>query len=588
MENKEIEKMIMDLPDEVLSHIQFSVPWQTDAGDYPNGKDEDGFLVNGAGVKNANTNASREMIQQECWSKFHKNPQVNTAVRGLVGRMTGMGFETTSEIDEIQDVIEEVELDPRNRLYNFWPKYIGRYNVEGELFLSLTCHPTGFVEVDFIDPSAIDSIIFHPSKTIMPLFYTVKVESNSSNLINDTQQIPSVFIARYPELIEVARKDSLFSSQYQASCKSKKNKFNEIGGFFRFIVAWDKGFVTKRAVSYVRTTLEWLNHYENLKKYEIDHKKSSGAYLWILTCERPQDFKAWLCLTEEERRKTGIMSKKTPGGTLLLPPGFDIKCINPNLAKITDQDNDILNMIGSGLNESEDVMMGSNKGTFASTKASRGPMSDRTADEIAYFDRFLKNDFWGSIFFLKNKVAGFPAFFKQEECVGYHKETIEVEEPIPLVGGKGKQFIDIADLYEVFNSFAETKAKPAKSAGAAKPAAPAVIPHPMKKVKKEVMVPDFKNKKRRPEQLIDISYPVSETIDFEARARGLLGVKHGPVSDTLGVPNSGVAARLGISGYGRMRLRKSTEDNKYPPLLYTMDAESAQEKIEAEPPKPKK
>jgi hypothetical protein len=93
----------------------------------------------------------------------------------------------------------------------------------------------------------------------------------------------------------------------------------------------------------------------------------------------------------------------------------------------------------------------------------------------------------------------------------------------------------------------------------------------------------FENVKRRPEELIDISYPISEAADFDARAKGLLGVKHGPISDTLGIPNERIATSLGFGGYGRNRLRKATEEKNYPELIYTLDAEKLQELSEGEP-----
>ena len=101
--------------------------------------------------------------------------------------------------------------------------------------------------------------------------------------------------------------------------------------------------------------------------------------------------------------------------------------------------------------------------------------------------------------------------------------------------------------------------------------------------------PIFRHVRRRPEQLIDISFPVSEMIDFETRAKGLLGAKHGPIIESLGIPHDEVAKRLGIGGYGRMRLKKATEDEKYPKLVYSFDsdAESLQEKVEGEKPKEK-
>ena len=88
--------------------------------------------------------------------------------------------------------------------------------------------------------------------------------------------------------------------------------------------------------------------------------------------------------------------------------------------------------------------------------------------------------------------------------------------------------------------------------------------------------------KYHPHQTIDISYPISETADFDARARGLLGVKHGPISDTLGIPNKEIANALGFGGYGRSRLRKATEEERYPELIYTMDDEALQETLEGE------
>jgi len=515
MNQEEICKYLDEMPEDVLSSIQFSMPWQYGA-EAAREKDEDGFSPSSI-VSKEDSSLTQKVLQEECFRRFHKNPHINTSVRGLVGRLTGLGFETTSEIFDIQQAIEEVELDHRNRLYNFWPKYIGRMNIEGELFLILTCHSDGFVEVDFLDPAVLSAsgdkdsgIIFHPDKTIMPLFYIIDVEGGKK------RQIPSIFIARYPELIKKASENKHFNSKLQSKSKSRAKIFKKFKGFNQFVVSFDKGFVTRRAISYLRTTIEWINHYENLKKYEIDHKKSSGSYLWVFKMEDARAYKTWLGLSKEDKRKTGILAKKTPGGSLILPPGVTLECRNPNLTSIKEQDTDILQMIASGLNEPDDILTGTNKGTYASVKASRGPMSDRTADEIAYFDRWLKYDFWSAVFFLKGEVGKFPKFFSMKEAVGFDKS----KKPI------------------------------------------------------------FRSVKKRPEQLIEISYPVSETIDFEGRARGLLGVKHGPITEQAGIANSEVAKRLGFGGYGRLRLKKATEDEKYPELEYEMgvDAESTQEK----------
>ena len=103
----------------------------------------------------------------------------------------------------------------------------------------------------------------------------------------------------------------------------------------------------------------------------------------------------------------------------------------------------------------------------------------------------------------------------------------------------------------------------------------------------EVAEPVFEEVERRPESLIDFSFPVSETQNLEGRVKAVLGAKHGPISETLGISKKSVADLVGIGGYARQRLVKATEDRNYPELVYTVDAESMQEKKEGEPSKGK-
>lgn len=497
-------KALLKLDDDELRALRFTMPWQTnEVSDQP--ADPDGF--SGLSTELA---TQREKLQQACWDKFNRNPQVSTAVKGHAGRLAGYGFEVTSEIAKIQDVLEEIELDPRNRLYTYWPKFVARSNIEGELYLCLTLHDDGFIEVDFVDPSDItgggeDGIVYHPTKATMPLFYYVNRNASTEGNITSAAIIPSIYIARYPELAKLVPETIYNGSQIKDS-RSSKAKYKKIGGYRRFLISWDKSYITKRNVSHLRTILEWLNHYENLKKYEIDHKKSAGSYLWVVTMEDPKTFRTWLALSDEERKKTGIMAKKTPGGTMVLPPGMKLQVMNPSLPSISESDTDIFHMITSGLNEPEDVTSGQSKGTYSSVKASRGPMSDRISDEVCFFEKFLRYDFWSSIFFLKTMITGFPAVFDQRVAIDFKNQD-----------------------------------------------------------------PVFKNVKKRPEALIEISFPTSEVIDSESRARAFLGVKHGSTYDVLGIPNQEIAKKLGFGNYRRMRLVHATEMEKYPELALSVD-----------------
>jgi hypothetical protein len=147
------------------------------------------------------------------------------------------------------------------------------------------------------------------------------------------------------------------------------------------------------------------------------------------------------------------------------------------------------------------------------------------SDEIAYFERFLKYEFWSAIFYMRSKVTRFASKFKVREATSFDE--------------KGK--------------------------------------------------PQFETVSKAPEHLVDVSFPTSEVIDYEARAKGLLGTKHGPVGEQIGIPSSEVARRMGFGGYGRLRLQKATEDERYPELVYSagVDAESVQETVEGEPGKKK-
>jgi hypothetical protein len=353
-------------------------------------------------------------------------------------------------------------------------------------------------------------IYYHAEKQNFPLFYEFDLADDSKN----PTIIPSINIAYFPELKNYALKTFKgIKPDYLKSSANSSRKFSKIGNFKRFIVEWDKGFLTTRNVSHLRTTIIWINHYENLKKWEIDHKKSSGSYLWVASISDAKAFRTWLKMTEDQKKDTGLFAKKKPGGTIVLPPGITLECKNPNLARISDADTDIMGMVISGLNRPEDMVTGATKGsTFSGVNASRGPQADRIQDQIAYFERFLRYDFWRPIFYLKSIVSNFKITYKI-------KEVIEFKDKEPVVKNVDK---DVHDL-------------------------------------------------------IYIEFPVSEVTDLVGKASALLGVKHPSLVETLGIPREDVAKKLGFGNYRKKRLQLATEDEKFPKLLSTIEAEAAQQ-----------
>lgn len=520
-----LSESIENIPDEVLQHLSFAINPFVSGESVTTGKpavDEDGFPL----LADLTDYTSFHILQKHCWAKFVKNPQINSYVRDYAGNLTGFGFEVSSDIVKIHDIIELISEDPRNNLVVNITKYVARSEIEGELFLPLTLHKDGFIEIDFVDPSSLrgtgdknSGIIFHPKKPTMPLMYLFTVPKGSGTEIH---AYPSIYLAYYPDLWDTIKGHKSLKNKKIVYPKKPGKPYTKLGGFNSFVVSWDKGFLTPRNVSHIRTTIEWLNYYEDLKKYEIDHKKSSGAYLWVASFKDMKAFRTWMALSPVEKAATGLMATKTPGGTLLIPPGMEVECINPQLANISGTDTDIMRMAVAGLNRPEDMVTGVTSGsTFAGIKASRGPQADRIQDEIAYFKRFLIFELWRAIFFLYSAATGFPKTFRVREVTGFDKE----QEPT------------------------------------------------IRWIKKPL------------HKLISISFPVSEISDSESTAKALLGVKHGSVIDTLKIPKEVVAQRLGFSGYRRLRQQEAEEEMSLPPTIIAVDEEAIQEKREAEPKK---
>jgi len=394
-----------------IDKMAASVPWQqeTDSAGILNKKpviDIDGFKISGFGMDASYSGYA--LIQKFCWLKFKQNGFVYTSTMDTVGRMVGNGFSQSSFYPKCSDVMESIWEDPRNGLIQNFSKYIARSLIQGELFLVLSVHTDGFVEIDFLSPSQIggfnddSGVLMATDKPMFPLMYQVMSDTGRNKFI------PDINLAYYPELWAQIRGNKDVPMR-DIIGKSNNKIFKAVGGYSTFIVRWDQGFVTKRNVGGVRATLKWLEKYEQLKDWEIDHKKSSGAYLWCIEVKDRQSLRLWLAMSDEERAKTGLMAPKVPGGTLFLPPGFTLTCNNPKLSSISDQDSDILRLISAGLNVAEDAMTGSSSGsTYGGVKMSRGPMTDRIQDHAINLDRWLIHGFWRGVLWLHSKVGGMP------------------------------------------------------------------------------------------------------------------------------------------------------------------------------------
>src|SRR5210317_484684 len=91
-----IQEEILGLSDEAALRIVVnnkaigaSSDWQYSTQSANIQRDEDGFLISNPLANRDETDHTRGQYQTACWNLFHKNPLVNTSVRGLVGRLVG-------------------------------------------------------------------------------------------------------------------------------------------------------------------------------------------------------------------------------------------------------------------------------------------------------------------------------------------------------------------------------------------------------------------------------------------------------------------------------------------------------------------
>ena len=471
--------------------------------------------------------AQFKQLQQECWNRAQNSPYISSAIADYKDRLTGYGFRVSSSEEQIRDYLDRFYDDYRNELSINFPKYVGREGVQGELYLQLTVHGAsdpGFVEVDFIPPSALTGgdngtgKVFHPDKPTMPLYYRLKrtVGNTASGVsVRNTKEeiVPSIYVAYDNELAEFVNNSAEVTEQsIEASRATTENvgsryirRFNRnLGGFRRFIVEWNDGLVTERNLSSLVTIITWANYYEDLKRYEMDHKKASGNYAWVFEPTDPRAAAKWEKLSKEQKAATGIARKKEPGSTIVLPYGFKASLQSPQLPKLSNEDVDIEKMISAGANISLNDMTGQFSGTtFSGVRESGKSQSDRNKGAIARFERFLRLRFFKAVLFLASNItpSRIPYTYRKERTIGF-----EGEEKTPIT----------------------------------------------------------KMKRINAENLLNITFPYSAVDNFSDRVKAALGSKSGDLTSMLNIPRSEVASMIGIQNYDELMLRKADEDRTVP------------------------
>lgn len=456
----------------------------------------------------------RSIINAEAWVKYVEDAFVGSAIDRLAGRVAGRGFNISSHIYELQEFIDEIVDSPINELYSSYLGYAIRKMVEYELFLRCTIHNDGFVEFDVIEPKDITGmgstnltttgIIPHKTKATLPVWYRVRKPKSGTQVSNDFTLIPSIYHVYMPDLAKMYTEEDL------KSFGATVTPVNEIlekrsGGAVRystFVMSWRNGVKEIiRNVSKLRTIFEPLEDYKQNKKWRSEYMKALTSYFIFYEFEDKMSWYRWQALSDEKKRETGLLQPLRPADRLLLPPGVKGTIQNPNLPKLSGDDEDLLKWMATAANTPYDIFASDSKGpTYASTKSSRPFYMDYINDWQGWTETFFVMDFFRFVFWVKSKLdKRFKFYYPQEVCVGF----------------KNKK-------------------------------------------------PVFETKKIPAYKLISCNFPASQETALQDVANGVLGSKRGDLTWHLGISKKTEAQKLGIQNYEVELMKRAQEEKTYP------------------------
>lgn len=465
-------------------------------------------------------------LQGLTYDMYREFPYIRSDIDRKVNMVTGKDFGFSSYISEIDEFLEEEVYDHRNILWWRIPGWILRSLVEGELFFLVTVQPDGFCVFNVIEPcyvtGALDGtgIWSDPNNVLMPLYYNIKDTTSGG----DGEIIPSINHIYDSSYDKIPLGDMFKRELLAGSRMENRGKYKALNGYYRFVIHWNNmnGVdEAKRDTSYLRAVIKYVNFYQQAILWSMDYRKSLAS--WSQEVKFSDDaygqkaYRLWMKMTAEEKAATGLTKPPSPGDRVFSMPGMTVTTISNNQGKAGSGESlDLRNMLVSGMDAPSDVITSDlSQGNRSSNQQTRSPYADTAESLQVKFERLFKYGLWAHIFKIKSLM---------DESF---REDIKVDVPVDFEEKKEKAKID---------------GMPEET----------------------VMKVKTQKRKRKAFHFIDVTFPVLNIQDMEGLSSGLLGSKHGSVIESLGVPPSRVAERMGFKGYRKLRLQNALEEEQYP------------------------
>src|SRR3989304_5945716 len=227
------------------------------------------------------TSDTHKELSKMAWSAVMTNPIAAREIFYKTVFVAGKGLRGTSQIPEIQKVIDEFWTSTRNKIPYHFPMYINRYNIDGEVFFALFVDKqSGKVTLRDIEPQEIVEILFDPDDVAVPVYFRrqyVKATGAKGVSINSEMKdiwYKSIDCIQHPQL----EKEVKLPDNAEIAGMDEKN-------IDVFVFHFKNSLLTnrRRGLSTLTNHLPWLREYKDILRMRTGINKARSTFFLDIT-----------------------------------------------------------------------------------------------------------------------------------------------------------------------------------------------------------------------------------------------------------------------------------------------------------------
>ena len=222
------------------------------------------------------TSDTHRELSRMAWSAVMTNPIAAREIFYKTVFVAGKGLRCTSQIPEIQKVLDEFWTSTRNKIPYYVPMYINRYNIDGEVFFALFIDKnTGKVTLRDIEPQEITEILFDPDDAAVPVYFRRQFNKSTgakgAGVLSETKDVwyKSIDCIQHPQL----EKEVKLPDNAEVAGKDEAN-------INIFVFHFKNSLLTnrRRGLSTLTNHLPWLREYKDILRTRTGINKARSSF----------------------------------------------------------------------------------------------------------------------------------------------------------------------------------------------------------------------------------------------------------------------------------------------------------------------